>query len=47
MTVVSNSFKSINRSMEMKYSMFTWLILFSYLFLLVLSFGIIVQLQYM
>ena len=45
-TVISNSFIKGNRSMDMQYSMLTWLILFSHLFLLALSFGIIVQLQY-
>ena len=36
----------VMNSMDMQHSMLTWLILFSYLFLLALPFGIRVQLQY-
>ena len=44
MTVISNSFNfKANRSMDMQYSVITWLILFSYLFLLALLFGMRVQ----
>ena len=46
MTVVLISFKG-NRSMDVQYSMLTWLILLSYLFLLALPFRISVQLHYM